>query len=322
LAGPFVRDHDLRAYDHLTASRVIWGHDCSPALRFPASAIPKVNGLRFLYQKMVGLVGHYPGREADRMAVEEARRTLLYECDKTFIEICTALCLLAGNYVPSYRERADIFAREWEAWFPVLAKELPSLAADVVRATEEKLRPGSTKAPTPGFAFYRARKALLVVHRHYVRRLYGVEIKCTKASWRLLSVLKARYYRGVVSTRLEDKGLNNPLSCFVLNEAYGRALRLRYARGEGAAALLKAVAHGEAPIIDIFVASWCALASLPDDESTGSEPEGDLLAQAHQVLGRLPSVDSHTVAQHRGGWDSYRSVRAALADAYMRWEKS
>src|SRR5215216_6585406 len=114
LTSTFVRDRDLRAYDHLYASRVIGGPDYAPTLRFPASEIPKVNGLRFLYQKMVGLVGHFASMDT----TTDDRRTLLYECDKTFVEICTALVLLAGAYVPSYQARAELFAQQWRQWFP------------------------------------------------------------------------------------------------------------------------------------------------------------------------------------------------------------
>src|SRR5947209_2267716 len=110
LKSDFVRDRDLRAYDLLHASTMIVGIDYSHELAFPADDIPLVNGLRLLYQKMVGLVGHVSGPEVFTRDPDCLRSTLGYECNKTFIEICTALTLLAGAYRPSYRQRADIFA--------------------------------------------------------------------------------------------------------------------------------------------------------------------------------------------------------------------
>lgn len=318
LSGPFVRDRDLRAYDHLTASRVIWGRDHSPELRFEATEIPKVNGLRFLYQKMVGLVGHYRGPHTSHTA-DEARRTLIYECDKTFIEICTALCLLADTYVPSYEARAELFARDWQTWFPGPAKDLPGLGLQVLRATREKLCPGSTVPMPVEFAFYKAREALLVTHRYYVRRLYGVDVTPGEAGCkRLLKVLRTHYYRGPVSNRLEEKGLNNRVSVWALNEVYGRALRLKYA-GSGLAAPA-AILRGGAPNIDIFVASWCTLASL--SAAGAGEPDGELLNGASHVLGRLPGPEWRGGAGRARGWKQYRVVRAHLTQAYRRWEQS
>ena len=300
----FVRDRDLRAFDHLHASHVIWGEDLSEGLRFPAAEIPKVNGLRFLYQKMVGLVGHFGGPGSD-----DARQTLLYECHKTFIEICTALVLLAGEYVPSYRERARLFEAKWRVWFPELAWQLPDLADQIARSTQEKLFPGSTPAPNPVEMFYRTRKALLTVHRFYVHRLYGIAVKSgRRGSARLRKALYGDYYRVPVSKWLDGRGVDYLPARWVLNAAYQRLLRLKHARAAGLDACRAAwgcLRAGEAPPIDIFIAAWCALASLR------GVPDVRLLRCAEDALARLPGMGGRKTGA-TDAWALYSVVRERL----------
>src|SRR5260370_23761861 len=127
---------------------------------------------------MVGLVVHFPGmdvvQEMPERIDEMQRATLLYECDKTFVEICTALTLLAGHYIPSYAKRAEQFAAHWREWFPELARRIPSLGEQINRSTAEKLRPGTVAPKSAGLAFHNARQALIAVHRYYVEQLYGI----------------------------------------------------------------------------------------------------------------------------------------------------
>lgn len=313
LATTFVRDRDLRVYDHLYASRVICGPDYAPALRFPATEIPKVNGLRFLYQKMVGLVGHF----ASPAIGADVRRTLLYECDKTFVEICTALVLLAGAYVPSYRARAELFARHWQEWFPDLAQRTPRLDVQINRATHEKLFPGSTAPIPPRESFAQARRALLEVHRFYIRRLYGIDVIPGQTGCaQLRHALKHDYFRTAVIGWLDRRHLNCRPAGWALNRAYQRLLRLKFAHGagkRGAAAVWEAVRAAEGPPIDIFLASWCTLAAC------GDTPDATLLRCAEQTLARLPGM---TAAQTStpDEWTHYRAVRAAIIRAYATWE--
>ncbi len=330
LASSFVRDRDLRAYDHLTASKLLWGEDysASAALYFPARDIPKVNGLRFLYQKMLGLVGHFPGPGETIQASNGAGSPLAYECDKTFIEIGTALCLLADAYVPSYRMRAQLFAENYRRWFPELAEEQPDLGKQVLRATEEKLRPGSTAPMQPHVAFSEAREALLAVHRYYVRRLYGVDVTPSPAnSDRLARVLRANYLIGPVSNWLSPKKLDNPPARWALNEAYGRMLRLKYARGVGEVSglgTLGVLRSSEAPNISIYLAAWCALSAVLCRDGHVSGVDSVLLECAGVMLKRLPGGAGINSTIQTGisdaHWNLYKATREQIARAYHIWE--
>jgi len=313
LSGPFVRDRDLRAYDHLTASRVIYGTDRAPLLRFPAADIPKVNGLRFLYQKMIGLVGHFGGRNAST----DAGGTLLYECNKTWVEMCTALVLLAGAYVPSYRERAERFVDNWQAWFPELADCVPDLGIHIVRATREKLYPGSTTPFREDDAFSQVRASLLAVHRFYVQKLYSLDVRPGRSGCAALRrALSSDYFRMAATQWLRSRGLNIAAGRHLVNAAYHRLLRVRFARGagrRGLAVVWDTLRSGEAPAIDVFLAAWCALAAA------GEPPDDTLLDCAAYALDRLPGP---AAPRHcPSGWVHYRTVRERLTLAYSTWER-
>lgn len=324
LGGAFVRDRDLRAYDHVTASRLIWGRDHSANLQFPASEIPQVNGLRFLYQKMVGLVGHVAGPESFDHAAEDNRSTLVYECDKTFVEICTALCLLAGAYVPSYRARADLFSQNYRLLFPDLALLLPDLDKQILRATQEKLRPGSTPSVPPAVNFTRARKALLVTHRYYVRKLYGIDVVPSRAGCRKLAkALSASYFQKAVSGWLSEKHFDNPPARWALNEAYSRALRLKFAHVSGVSGVrtLSTLRHREAPNTAIFLAAWCVLASLRSRDGQITGVSAPSLRCAAGMLAKLPG--GIVATEHTSGteWDKYSAMRAGVVHSYHTWEQ-
>ena len=330
LRTSFVRGRDLRVYDHLNASLVVWGEEHAETLKFPAADIPRVNGLRLLYQKMMGLVGHYPGPDCPRADTEATRRTLLYECDKTFVEICTALTLLAGHYLPSYRGRAEQFSLHWRRWFPQLAKALPDLDAQVQRATAEKLRPGSTGQLPVNQAVAQARRALSVVHRHYVKALYGVEVVPDQAgAARLSRLLQHDYFRVELMVWLKERRMNNPVARWALNAAYNRKLRLDFARAlglTGSKALWESMypGRGEAPHADIFLAAWCALAAMRLEPGS-SGPNTALLNRAEELLDRLSGFKAVVPANRKGdagGWSYYRSVRERLIRAYSLWEGS
>ncbi len=314
LASTFVRDRDLRVFDHLHASRVIYGQDRSTSLRFDAHEIPKVNGLRFLYQKMIGLVGHFSGPET----AADTTRTLAYECDKTFIEICTALVLLADRYVPSYQDRAALFAQHWRTWFPELAQALPELADDIKRATEEKLRPGSTLRLSANDAFTRARVALLEVHRFYLQQLYGVTVTADLPGYRVVrKVLKRNYFMVAVTRYLTEHRLNSTPTRLALNTIYHRLLRYKFAHGacrDGRRIMWESMRCDEAPPISIFLAAWCALAAIDEP------PRQGLLAHAETVLGRLPGTLS-PITPYNSTWDHYAAVRNHILHAYSIWEK-
>jgi hypothetical protein len=291
---------------------VIAGPDHAHALRFPAAEIPKVNGMRLLYKKMVGLVGHFAGPEI----VADVRRTLLYECDKTFVEICTALVLLAGAYVPSYRERDNLFARHWQIWFPDLVQRLPDLDVQISRATQEKLFPGSTSPLPPYESFIRAREALLEVHRFCASSLYGIEVVPGLMGCALLrQMLKKDYFRVAVAEWLGQRRLDCAPARWALNHAYHYLLRHRFARGmdqRGASMIWQTIGACEGPPLDIFLAAWCALAAI------GDTPDSALLGCADQALGRLPGMAM--LAHAPSGWEGYQATRGRIVQAYSTWE--
>lgn len=304
----FVRDHDLRVYDHVCASHLIYGEDCSSSLQFPRSRIPLVNGLRLLFQKMIGLVGHFP---AQSTAPAELRRTLIYECDKTFVEICTALVLLAGDYVPSYRQRAELFNENWQTWFPDLAIKMPRLAEQISQATRAKLYPTLSLEQSPSDAFEQAREALLAVCQYYVLRLFGAQITPGTAGCNhMRRILRREYYRAAVSNWQSQHGLNGRLLHFGLNAAYQYRLRFEFARismHPGVFALWQTIRTPDAPILAVYLAAWCILAA------GYSSPDPVLLEEASAALRRLPGDYQ---GSQTSGQVSYLTAREMLIDAY------
>lgn len=170
---------DLWTFELKTASRVIWGDDFRAEIDVTKEDIPLSAGLNALFIRTVGLINP---QCFDALSLVKGffglNNTLMeYEASKTFLEICTALCLLGGFYAPSYRQRACLLRQHYLKVFPELSQVLPSLPENVELYTEYKLTALESGCFDTVALWQKARKELEIVMSFFICRVFSLLFK-------------------------------------------------------------------------------------------------------------------------------------------------
>jgi hypothetical protein len=168
---------DIWFYDLKAASQLLYGEDLRNSIPWSKEEIPLSSGLRILFEKATGLLGLFSYADClkTEKLSEEKKELLIFECYKTFIEICTALCILAGRYEPKYADRAKIFEKLYFNKFPELAKVLSDLPKRVAACTSFKLKPDFTEVDDdPVELWFSTRDYLDIILRFYIKRYVGM----------------------------------------------------------------------------------------------------------------------------------------------------
>lgn len=131
---------DVITYD-LKNSKVLYGEDVRPKIRWNAGDIPLRSGARLLFQKATALIGVFSSSYLSGEIPETLKRTFLRETSKVYIEIGSALCILLGQYTSYCSVRANILNGAYSTSFPELFAKVPTLNDKINKATQYKLNP-------------------------------------------------------------------------------------------------------------------------------------------------------------------------------------
>jgi len=166
---------DIATYELKVASKIIYGQDVRYLIECRLGDITLSSGLRVLFVKVTGLIGALPEHVIRCQLTKLEEEALIYECHKTYIEICTALSLIMGTYVPSFKARAKAFKKFFAKKLPDLYTVLPELPKMVEEATAFKLRPDFAKVSEDPVEFwFRTRDVLVTVTKYYIHKFVGV----------------------------------------------------------------------------------------------------------------------------------------------------
>jgi len=195
---------DIWDYDFRAASQLLYGEDVRKMFRFQAQDIPLSSGLKLLFEKITGLIGHFRCEYLeDRSPSRQQRKAITYECMKTYVEMCTALCILAGNYRPTYKGRMKIFDTVFEDRHGELLAQLPHLPQMVRDATEFKLKPEFDKVTlNPIDLWFKTRDDLEKVLKYYIRKFFKISVSdwsdfvrvALFPMWQEYTLARTRYY--------------------------------------------------------------------------------------------------------------------------------
>ena len=188
---------DIWFYDLKAASQLLYGEDITNLIPWNKKDVPPSSGLRVLFEKVCGLLGifSYSYLEAEELP-EKQKNLLIFECYKTFIEICTALCILSGEYESKYAERAKNLEKFYTGKFPDLAKVLPDLPKKVTEYTNFKLKPNfATIRQNPIELWFSTRHTLGTALQLYLRRYLGITVSDWKNMPKHMKVLAQHYYK-------------------------------------------------------------------------------------------------------------------------------
>jgi hypothetical protein len=260
---------DISTVDAKLASRILYGEDLRDRITVSAEDIALASGAVVLLNKVTGLLENLNPDYLRKAPEGKNRDSLLYECGKTYVELCTALLILDGRYSPLYRERAQIFKEIYAQRFRQLQTLIPELAHKVEYFTYRKLESSIWEEDLDPVEFwFLTRRDFGLVVRYYLNRLLAFEDE--GSTW---SVFADEFYRRAgFSFFLEylDYDLRHtswfrrPMLPWIsfLGQIY---LNMRFVSrkwGLGRGIYLTPVLYWRAPIIKIFAASLLAMFSI------------------------------------------------------------
>jgi hypothetical protein len=168
---------DIWFYDLKVASHLLYGEDVRHLIPWDNKDIPVSSGLRLLFEKIDGLLGVFSSTYLERAEItEEKKKILLLECYKTFVEICTALCILVKDYEPKYADRVKVLEKIYSSQLSDLAEILPDLPQRVKKSTNFKLRPEFANVDeNPIALWFDTRQYLNATLIFYLGKIFGTK---------------------------------------------------------------------------------------------------------------------------------------------------
>jgi len=299
---------DIWFYDLKSSSKLLYGEDIRILIPGNSKELPLSSGLRVLFEKTSGLLGFFPYLDYfnSEKASEEEQQLLIFECYKTFIEMCTALCILAGEYEPKYYDRAQKFKELYYTEYPELAKILSDLPERVTEYTNFKLKPDYTKVREDPFElWFLTRDYLEKVLRLYIERYVDI----TKFNWKNLpnysKSIADHYYDPFLKSLIHTKfKFSNRSIVGTASLLYQTLTNIEYsyvvARNFNKLYLRPLQTFYISPSLKFFSAGIMILLSINRDGSV----EKDLLQEATRELRKCIPVEIDTF--DISGWDALK----------------
>lgn len=222
---------DIWFYDLKAASQLLYGEDVRSLIPWSKKDIPLSSGLRILFEKVCGLLGVfcYPYLKADELP-EQRKKLLIFECYKTFIEICTALSILAGRYEPKYAMRAKNLENFYFDKFPDFAQALPDLPKKVMAYTNFKLKPDFAKVhEDPIQLWFFTRNSLGTALRFYLRRYLDIILSDWDDLPEQMKIVARHYYKSFLYPFIYAKlHFSNKVMLDIANFLYQSLTNMEY----------------------------------------------------------------------------------------------
>jgi len=298
---------DIYFYDLKAASQILWGEDVRRLVPWTKNDVPLSSGLRLLFEKVCGLLGHFSiAYMQGKTPNFEGKELLVSECRKTFIEIGTALCILAGKYEPRYAQRAKVLENFYATQFPELAQVLPELPKKVTEYTDLKLRSYSLENyEDPIELWFSAQSYLREALDFYLKRYTRKSLSDWNALPPLMRTVARDYYKPFLGPLLHARlHFSNNFLLNVANLLYQGLTNLEYiyvvALGQRRIHLRPLMRWYISPSLKYFPAGAMLLFSLNRDATI----EKDLLQSATEELRNCIPVEISSF--DASGWEELR----------------
>jgi len=187
---------DIYFYDLKAGSQILWGEDVRGLVPWTKKDVPLSSGLRLLFEKVTGLLGHFSiDFVHGKIPTQVEKELLVSQCRKTFIELGTALCILARKYEPKFAQQAVVLRDHYRIEFPKLAEVLPELPDKVAQYTNLRLNPNLTDVEEdPIELFFSAQSYLKETIRFYIRSCTGKSLTDWTTLPELMRTVARTYY--------------------------------------------------------------------------------------------------------------------------------
>lgn len=303
---------DLSTYELKKASHLLQGENIDDLIPWEIEDIPLSSGLRFLFLKTIGLIGHFSLqylREEERDLSKY--KLLIYECYKTYVEIASVLCFMMKCYEPSFSRRMKLFQSNFQKQLPDLYQQLPFLPQQVIKATKFKLKPDFRSIKQdPVDLWFETRDSLCTVLKCCLENFVGKKISdWTDLHREVLPRLGQRYYKTLVQNALSAKtGIHNQKLATILALSWQVYQSSKYAfqlTREYKTLHLASLVRPRSPVIDIYLTSPLILLS--------PKKNGDIdmgyFREARRMLNRIMPLK-------KGDDLSWEEMRVAYLKAY------
>jgi hypothetical protein len=196
---------DIWFYDLKVASHILYGEDVRHLIPWNSKDVPLSSGLRLLFEKICGLIGVFPSAYLEGGEIpEQKKKLLLLECYKTFVEICTALCILANEHQPKYADRADVLKKIYRSRFSGLAEILPNLPQKVKACTNFKLKPDFADVRENPFAlWFETRRYLGSTLVFYLEKAFNIKLSDLGDLPSYMKKISRFYYTHFIQDKLQ-----------------------------------------------------------------------------------------------------------------------
>jgi hypothetical protein len=302
---------DISAVDLKLASRIIYGRDVRNAIHLTAEDTAIASGAIVLLNKVTGLLENMSISYFDKPPLGEKREALLYECAKTFVEICTALLILKRRYIPSYLERALTFEKIYADSFPELRDILPDLPTKVQFYTDMKLRSNIGKmSDDPLDLWFRTREYFGIVLRYYMREFLSIDSQFVTWSQFADSMYQRAgfvFFHEFLDSDLKHFGWYHPAMLpwiSFLGQTYDNVSFVKKLLKVKKQLYMTPVLFWRSPMLKVFTASLLALYSL---RRNGSWDQA-MLKRAEHYLRQTYPVSSRSS-------DPWTHIRSACVEA-------
>lgn len=214
---------DIVTYD-LKRGQIVYGHDVRNDIIIEAHDIPLRSGARLLFQKSTALIGVMTyDRTKSGLKSSKERDTFIRETSKVYVEIGSALCILAKQYKSHANKRLQILSSIYREHFSKLYRNVPELVERIEFCTHHKLDPHSNPIREDPIKFwFQARNDIGEVMKFYFEEYLGLHFE----EWlsyieSLESTLGRFYYIPLIRNLLDLKGIpyNKTILSF-LNSIY------------------------------------------------------------------------------------------------------
>lgn len=183
----------IRYYELKYSSMLLYGKDCLDGMpTYSAKDLPLSDGLRFLLNRISNMIMCFEPSFIKKDITMNRRDILMLYSTKAVVETATALTLLSGRFVPTYKERTDVLIKHFKRDFPELYEKIPEYPDILKKYTIQKLRPDFSLNPIE--SWFEARKYLTEIFKFFVQQYLKIRANNLIESTRLFSRRAGKIY--------------------------------------------------------------------------------------------------------------------------------
>lgn len=279
---------DIMTYDFKN-SKIVYGVDVRPKIRWSAKDIPLRSGARLLFQKSTALIGVFSTNYLIQKEVPQTKVNIfMRETSKVYVEIGGALCILAGQYDSYCSKRVNILKKIYKKKFPELYEIIPDLINKIEVSTNYKLDPANNSINRDPFLYwFETRNDLGEVMKYYFDKYIRISFNDWMEFAALLEKqLMREYYVSVIKNYIITKHYpKNKLLIKLLNIAFNIKENIAYSKLElknhnFSLSLSKGIS---APSIKLFSVCPLILFSIDEEGRINNKYVDEVLKRLHFV---------------------------------------